>query len=123
MGLSHFLFPPLPEKESTGYFWLSPCLQLLVGLHTPPHPSSVELQQPLETHGNHNVSGSVASDFATPRMLAHQVPLSMGFSRHKYWSRFPFASQGIFPIQGWNQGLRGVCKVWALATLSQDSLL
>ena len=26
MCLSHFLFPPLPENESTGCFWLSPCL-------------------------------------------------------------------------------------------------
>ena len=24
--------------------------------------------------------------FATPWTVAHQAPLSMGFSRHKYWS-------------------------------------
>ena len=36
--------------------------------------------------------------FATLRTIAHQAPLSMGFSRHKYWGGF---LQGIFPSQGW----------------------
>ena len=37
--------------------------------------------------------------------VAHQVPLSMGFSRQEYWSVLPFPSPGIFPTQGWNSGL------------------
>ena len=28
--------------------------------------------------------------FATPRTIAHQSPLSMGFSRQEYWSGLPF---------------------------------
>ena len=32
------------------------------------------------------VSCLVVSDFATPRTVAHQAPLSMGFSRQVYWS-------------------------------------
>ena len=28
--------------------------------------------------------------FATPLTVAHQAPLSMGFSRHEYWSGLPF---------------------------------
>ena len=32
--------------------------------------------------------------FATPWTVAHQAPPSMGFSRKKYWSRFPFPSPG-----------------------------
>jgi len=28
---------------------------------------------------------------------AHQAPLSMGFSRHKYWSQLPFPSPGDIP--------------------------
>ena len=28
--------------------------------------------------------------FVTPRTVAHQAPLSMGFSRQKYWSELPF---------------------------------
>ena len=32
--------------------------------------------------------------FATPWTVAHQVPLSMGFSRQEYWSGLPFPSPG-----------------------------
>ena len=35
---------------------------------------------------------SVMSDSATPWTVAHQAPLSMGFSRQKYWSGLPFPS-------------------------------
>ena len=30
--------------------------------------------------------------FATPWSIAHQAPLSMGFSRQEYWSGLPFPS-------------------------------
>ena len=30
--------------------------------------------------------------FATPRTVAYQAPLSMGFSRQEYWSGLPFPS-------------------------------
>ena len=30
----------------------------------------------------------------TPGTVAHQAPLSMGFSRHEYWSWLPFPSPG-----------------------------
>ena len=33
-----------------------------------------------------SVSCSVMSDSATPWTVAHQAPLSMGFSRQEYWS-------------------------------------
>ena len=32
--------------------------------------------------------------FATPRTIALQAPLSMGFSRQEYWSGLPFPSPG-----------------------------
>ena len=32
--------------------------------------------------------------FATPLTVAHQSPLSMGFSRQEYWSGLPFPSPG-----------------------------
>ena len=35
--------------------------------------------------------------FATPWTVAHQAPLSMGFSRQEYWSRLPFPSPGDLP--------------------------
>ena len=46
------------------------------------------------------VSCSVMSNSATPWTLAHQAPLSMEFSRHKYWSRLPFSSLGDLPDPG-----------------------
>ena len=36
------------------------------------------------------LSSSVVSDSATPWTVAHQSPLSVGFSRQEYWSRLPF---------------------------------
>ena len=36
------------------------------------------------------LSCSVASDSVTPRTVAHQAPLSMGFSRQEYWVGLPF---------------------------------
>ena len=38
--------------------------------------------------------------FATPWTVAHQAPLSMGFSRQEYWSGLPFPSPGDLPIPG-----------------------
>ena len=43
--------------------------------------------------------------FVTPWTVAHQAPLSMGFSRQEYWSGLPFPSPGIFPTQESNPGL------------------
>ena len=38
--------------------------------------------------------------FATPWTVACQAPLSMGFSRHEYWSGLPFPSPGDLPNPG-----------------------
>ena len=38
--------------------------------------------------------------FATPWTIAHQVPLSMGFSRQVYWSGLPLPTPGNLPNQG-----------------------
>ena len=40
------------------------------------------------------------SDSAIPRTVAHQAPLSMGFSRQEYWSGLPFPSPGDLPHPG-----------------------
>ena len=34
---------------------------------------------------------------ATPWTVAHQAPLSIGFSRQEYWSGLPFPSTGYLP--------------------------
>ena len=38
--------------------------------------------------------------FATPCTVAHQAPLSMGFSRQEYWSGLPLPSPGDLPDPG-----------------------
>ena len=35
--------------------------------------------------------------FVTPWTVAHQAPLSVGFSRQEYWSGLPFPSPGNLP--------------------------
>ena len=39
----------------------------------------------------------MSDSFASPRTVAHQVPLSMGFSRQECWSGLPFLSPGDLP--------------------------
>ena len=38
--------------------------------------------------------------FATPWTVAHQTPLSMGFSRQEYWSGLPYPPPGDLPNPG-----------------------
>ena len=38
--------------------------------------------------------------FATPLTIAHQAPLSMGYSKHEYWSGLPFSYPGDLPNPG-----------------------
>ena len=45
----------------------------------------------------HAQSLSCVQLFATPWTLAHQFPLSMGFSRQEYWNGLPFPSPGDLP--------------------------
>ena len=42
--------------------------------------------------------------FATPWTVAHQAPLSMGFSRQEYWSGLLFPSPGDLPKPGIEPG-------------------
>ena len=37
---------------------------------------------------------------ATPWTVAHQAPLSMGFSKQEYWSGYLCLLQGVFPDSG-----------------------
>ena len=47
--------------------------------------------------------------FVTPWTVAHQAPLSMGFSRQEYRSGLPFSSPGDLPnlgIESWSPALQ-----------------
>jgi len=49
------------------------------------------------------IGGLVAKScptLATPWTVAHQTPLSMGFSRQEYWSGLLFSSPGDLPYLG-----------------------
>ena len=50
------------------------------------------------------LSHSVSSDSATPRTVAHQAPLFMGFSRQEYWSGLPCPLPGYLPNPGIEPG-------------------
>ena len=46
--------------------------------------------------------------FVTPWAIAHQAPLSLGFSRQEYWSGLPFPSPGDLPdsrVERWSPAL------------------
>ena len=42
----------------------------------------------------------MSNSFAIPLTIAHQAPLSMGFSRQEYWSGLPFPPAGDLPDPG-----------------------
>ena len=50
------------------------------------------------------VSHSVVSEFATPWTVAHQAPLSKGFSRQEDWSGLAFPSPEDLPDPGIEPG-------------------
>ena len=42
----------------------------------------------------------MSDSLENPWTIAHQVPLSIGFSRQEYWSGLPFPSPGDLPGPG-----------------------
>ena len=71
------------------------------------------LHLPFWTVSDLSVSRSV---FATPWTIAHQAPLSMGFSSQEYWSGLLCPSPGIFPTQGSNPHLSHL-RHWQVSSL------
>ena len=57
-----------------------------------PGPQKEEPQGSLCLNTHTQKSLSRVRLFATPWIVAHQAPRSMGFSRHEYWSGLPFPS-------------------------------
>ena len=50
--------------------------------------------------GSGGLVAELCLTLATLLTVAHHVPLSMGFSRQKYWSGLLFPSPGDLPIPG-----------------------
>ena len=94
----HLFTPPGHPLSSQG-LPLSCCrrrglVETCFSLPTPPPPLPTKA----------SVSSKVFAQFlsrvqlpVTPRTVAHQAPLSMGFLRQGYWSRLPFPSQRRSP--------------------------
>ena len=51
--------------------------------------------------------------FATPWTVAHQAPLSMGFSRQEHWSGFPCPPPGDLP----SPGIERTSPAWQMDSL------
>ena len=62
-------------------------------------PFSQDLQNPAPSHTCECmlIRFSCVRLFATPWTVAHQAPVSMGFSKQEYWSGLPFPLLGDLP--------------------------
>ena len=60
-------------------------------------PSTLVIQHDTYLPGTMLSQLSHVQLFVTPWTVAHQAPLSMGFSRQEYWSGLPFPSPGDLP--------------------------
>ena len=69
-----------------------------------PHSPNPRLFLCLQTGVCVCVSHSVTSDSVTPWTIAHQTPLSMGFSRQERWSGLPCLPLGDLPDPGIEPG-------------------
>ena len=54
--------------------------------------------------GGGGLVAKLCPTLAIPWTIAHQAPLSMGFSRQEYWSGLPFPSPGDLPNPGIEPG-------------------
>ena len=62
------------------------------------------------------------SNLATLWTVAHQTPLSMGFSKQEYWSGLPFPSPGDPPDLGTRPGSPAVQETWVRSLGQEDAL-
>ena len=95
-----------PSWDPTSCLWRAPCMLQGVDSETQPHFSGKIwfLSPPIlpgfpKTCARACV-GSIVSVSVTPWAVAHQAPLSMGFSRQVYRSGLPFPSPGDLPGTG-----------------------
>ena len=60
--------------------------------------------------------------FATPWTVAHQAPLSMGFSRQVYWSELPCPPPGDLPYPG-IETRSPVLQAYSLPLIHRESII
>ena len=73
---------------------------LLIYLRTQPIPNVVPSDMFIESESESEVTQSCPTFCDPVDCIAHQAPLSMGFSKQEYWSGLPFPSPGDLPDPG-----------------------
>ena len=89
----------IPSPQLSYLLFIPPTVATVSSLKGEELPGSVQYSSVPLICGTWVCVCSVASNSATTQAVAHQAPLSMGFSRQEYWGGFRFLQQGIFPTQ------------------------
>ena len=80
----------IPSPPLTFFLVMLPKAHLTSHSSFHSNPKERQCQKMFNTHTQKSLSR--VQLFATPWIVAHQAPRSMGFSRHEYWSGLPFPS-------------------------------
>ena len=94
--------PPKPKAQSPEWQWAHVPMSSAEEDHRLRSSVGLDTQRKKERKRSHSV-GCIRL-FATPWTVAHQAPLSMGFSRQDYWSGLRFHSPGDLPDPGIEPG-------------------
>ena len=63
-------------------------------------PKAIDIKAKINNWSLVGLVAKSCTTLATSWTVAHQAPLSMGFSREEYWSGLPFPSLGDLPDPG-----------------------
>ena len=116
--------PPSMGFSPLGKKWEYPYIPVLLHLDSslfwpPPHFLNHMIKQNLRENtqimSEWVKSLSHVQLFTTPWTVAHQLPLSMGFSRQEYWRGLPFPSPGYLPDPRIERGVLSLMRnrVWS----------
>ena len=89
-----------PEEDARNYYWPCLFLDLEWDYRATREQSACKLSRSI-------VSNSLWPP--PPRTVAHQAPLSLGFSKQEYWSGLPFPPPGHLT----NPGIESTFPAWA----------
>ena len=96
--------------------------QLFPGpLPLPMEASPGESTRPMGFGGGRGLVSKLCPTLATPWTVAHQAPLSMGFTRQEHWSGFPCPPPGDLPDPGIKPGSPAFQAVGEVAILSRNT--
>ena len=101
VGCHFFLQGIFPRQRSNlGLLYYRWILYQLSYEGSPPSDQSKSHMNLSWTGGGGGLVAKSCPTLVTLWTVAHQAPLSMGFSRQEYWSGWPFPSPGNLPYPG-----------------------